>query len=329
MLTRILRLFWRRVDLANTHGTRKPSALVVYAAMFACLLVLLTACDQASSAPTALTATTASIATSIIPTLVASPPTPFSASRASSAPTAASPPTDGPTSLAHALLATATGTAVNGERSAHPSPTLMLVHSVPSNTSTTKPTATTAASARAVSTSTTVVGGHATSAPAPKAISASVYVFPVQPVSVTSYGPYHHDYSATDIFCPVGSRFVAPTAGIVDYVTTVDRWDPATDDPAVRGGLSVAIIGDDGVRYYGSHLSWVLDGIVPGVRVAAGQQLGLTGKTGDARFTAPHLHFGISPPTTPSDWKVRRGVISPYKYLNAWAVGTQLRPVLK
>jgi peptidoglycan LD-endopeptidase LytH len=168
---------------------------------------------------------------------------------------------------------------------------------------------------------------------APKATSQTssglLYVFPVQPISSTTYGPYHHDYPATDIFCPVGSRFVAPTSGVVDYVSIVDRWDPATDIPAVRGGLSVAIIGDDGVRYYGSHLSRVLDGIVLGVRVTEGQLLGLTGKSGDARFTDPHLHFGISPPTTSEDWQVRRGMISPYKYLLAWATGTQLRPVLK
>ncbi len=155
------------------------------------------------------------------------------------------------------------------------------------------------------------------------------YVFPVQPASSTNYGPYHHDYPAVDIFCPIGSLFVAPTGGVVDYVSMKDIWDPAVDDPATRGGLSVAIIGDDGVRYYGSHLSSVQQGIVPGVRVAAGQTLGRTGHTGDARFVDPHLHFGISHPTTPDDWKTRRGEFSPYKYLRAWQAGTQLRPVLK
>jgi murein DD-endopeptidase MepM/ murein hydrolase activator NlpD len=155
------------------------------------------------------------------------------------------------------------------------------------------------------------------------------YVFPVQPASSTNYGPYHHDYPAVDIFCPIGSLFVAPTGGVVDYVSTKDIWDPAVDDPATRGGLSVAIIGDDGVRYYGSHLSFVQPGIVPGVHVDAGQTLGKTGHTGDARYVDPHLHFGISHPTTPDDWKTRRGEFSPYKYLRAWQVGTQLRPVLK
>ncbi|MEO8286183.1 MAG: M23 family metallopeptidase [Chloroflexota bacterium] len=154
------------------------------------------------------------------------------------------------------------------------------------------------------------------------------YVFPVQPAKNATFGRYHHDYPATDIFCPIGSLFVAPTSGVVDYVTIVDKWNPKTDDPAVRGGLSVAIIGDDSVRYYGSHLSAVTPRIVPGVRVIGGQTLGKTGRSGDARYVSPHLHFGISHPTTPDDWKTRRGEVSPYKYLRVWRAGTQLGPVL-
>jgi murein DD-endopeptidase MepM/ murein hydrolase activator NlpD len=154
------------------------------------------------------------------------------------------------------------------------------------------------------------------------------YVFPVQPVSAARYGRYHHDYPATDIFCPPGSRFVAPVAGVVDHVSLTDRWNPRTDDPATRGGLSVAIVGDDGVRYYGAHLSSVAAGIVPGVRVGPGQLLGRTGKTGNARYTPPHLHFGISRPTYPADWQVRRGEVNPYAYLRAWAGGMHLTPAL-
>jgi len=94
----------------------------------------------------------------------------------------------------------------------------------------------------------------------------------------------------------VGTKFVAVTNGVVNFVSYKDTWDPAHDDPAVRGGLSVAIIGDDGLRYYGSHLSAIAAGIAPGVRVKAGQLLGLVGNSGDARTTLSHLHFGISRP---------------------------------
>lgn len=185
------------------------------------------------------------------------------------------------------------------------------------------------ATEQATRTPTTSPRAPSSATPTTSSDSSSGYVFPVQPVARVNYGPYHHDYPAVDIFCPVGSLFVAPTSGIVNYVSTQDKWDPAVDDPATRGGLSVAIIGDDGVRYYGSHLSSVAQGIVPGKRVTSGEALGKTGHSGDARYTEPHLHFGISPPTTPEDWKVRRGVISPYKYLRAWQTGDQLRPVLK
>jgi murein DD-endopeptidase MepM/ murein hydrolase activator NlpD len=153
-------------------------------------------------------------------------------------------------------------------------------------------------------------------------------VFPVQPAAKATYPACHHDYPASDIFTPVGSRFVAVTSGVVDFVSFKDTWQPEVDDPVTRGGLSVALIGDDGVRYYGSHLSQIADSIQPGVRVSAGQLLGLTGNSGTARPTPPHLHFGISQPTTPNDWAVRRGQINPYPYLNDWKHGQDRTPDL-
>jgi murein DD-endopeptidase MepM/ murein hydrolase activator NlpD len=169
----------------------------------------------------------------------------------------------------------------------------------------------------------------AASAPAqPATVPQSRHVFPVQSDGKISYGRFHHDYPAADIFCPAGSVFVAATDGVVDFVSREDLWDPKLNDGATRGGLAVAIVGDDGVRYYGSHLSAVAHGIEPGVRVAAGQQIGLTGKSGNARSTPPHLHFGISHPTTPEDWQVRRGQIAPYAYLQAWQRGEDVTPKL-
>ena len=57
----------------------------------------------------------------------------------------------------------------------------------------------------------------------------------------------------------------------------------------------------------GSHLEAVAPGIAPGVRVRAGQSLGRIGNSGSARVTPVHLHFGISWPTRPGIWWVRRG----------------------
>jgi murein DD-endopeptidase MepM/ murein hydrolase activator NlpD len=152
------------------------------------------------------------------------------------------------------------------------------------------------------------------------------YVFPVQPQSAADFSEGGHAYPATDIYAPIGSEFVAVTAGIVDFISLDDSWNPESDDPAVAGGLCVAIIGDDGIRYYGSHLSAVADGIRRGLRVRAGQLLGLTGKSGNAANTTPHLHFGISHPTYPEDWRTRRGELDPYPYLVAWSRGQDITP---
>ena len=137
-----------------------------------------------------------------------------------------------------------------------------------------------------------------------------------------------HGYPATDIFSREGSEFVAVTGGVVDFVSFKDRWNPEQDDPATRGGLSVAIIGEDGVRYYGSHLSAIMQGIIPGARVGAGQILGFIGHTGDARSTPSHLHFGISHPTYPEDWHSRRGEVDPFPFLEAWLEGQNVTPPL-
>ena len=103
----------------------------------------------------------------------------------------------------------------------------------------------------------------------------------MQSTGKISYIRFHHDYPAADIFCPIGSIFVAVTDGVVDFVSEEDVWEPKVNDGATRGGLAVAIIGDDGVRYYGSHLSQVADGIAPGVRVVAGRELGFFDRTAD------------------------------------------------
>ena len=159
---------------------------------------------------------------------------------------------------------------------------------------------------------------------------ASIHIFPIQPPAAAGFaeGTSSHGYPATDIFAVVGTQFVAVTNGVVDFVSHEDLWDPDHDDPALRGGLSVAIIGDDGLRYYGSHLSAVSDGIEVGVRVTAGQVLGLVGNSGDARNTLSHLHFGISRPTYPEDWKARRGQVDPFPFLQAWRDGHNITPPL-
>lgn len=149
--------------------------------------------------------------------------------------------------------------------------------------------------------------------------------FPV--AAEASYGSTHHDYLASDVFAGCGSRVVAPVAGLVLEVRRVDRWDPDTDRGAARGGKFVSLRGRDGVRYYGSHLSGIRAAIEPGTRVPAGQPLGRVGHTGSARFTDCHLHFGISPVCAGTgQWWIRRGVVSPYPFLNRWRAGGHRSP---
>ncbi|CAN2213718.1 Peptidase M23 [Candidatus Nanopelagicaceae bacterium] len=159
------------------------------------------------------------------------------------------------------------------------------------------------------------------------AVAAPVYVFPVADCKV-NYARAHHDYPATDILANKGCKFVSPVDGEVDEVNRTDTWSGKTNLGIDRGGLYVSVIGTDGVRYYGSHLRTIVKSIEPGVSVKAGQLLGSIGSTGSARGTAPHLHFGISWPTPsqPNVWWVRRGVVLPWKYLDAWNAGKDLSP---
>ncbi|HVF05330.1 MAG TPA: M23 family metallopeptidase [Frankiaceae bacterium] len=152
------------------------------------------------------------------------------------------------------------------------------------------------------------------------------YAFPVTGCRAT-YGRAHHDYPATDIFAKAGCAYVSPVDGRVDEVEYRDRWTGRTNRGADRGGLFVSVVGVDGVRYYGSHLRSVAPGIRPGVRVTRGTKLGEVGTTGSAAGTPPHLHFGLSWPTKPGVWWVRRGVVAPWPYLDSWRAGGDRSPV--
>jgi murein DD-endopeptidase MepM/ murein hydrolase activator NlpD len=151
------------------------------------------------------------------------------------------------------------------------------------------------------------------------------HVFPVS--GRADYGRTHHDYPATDIFADCGAPVRAAVDGVIDEVERVDRFDLKNPRGADKGGLSVSIKGDDGVRYYGAHLSVIAPGVQPGLRVTAGDQLGQVGHTGNASNVC-HLHFGLSPQCPGGgDWWNRRGVVWPWRYLDSWRTGGRLSPV--
>ncbi|MFG2055275.1 M23 family metallopeptidase [Micromonospora sp. NPDC048930] len=151
------------------------------------------------------------------------------------------------------------------------------------------------------------------------------HVFPVKASNV-AYHPTHSGYPGTDIFADCGEPVVAVTDGRILEVSRVDRFSKSGPLGPYNGGLSVSLLGDDGVRYYGSHLSAIATGIDAGVRVQAGQQLGRVGRTGNANNVC-HLHFGLSPRCTGhDDWWIRRGVIWPAPYLDSWRKGGNRGP---
>jgi len=185
----------------------------------------------------------------------------------------------------------------------------------------TMPTMTTMTTTTITTVSPTTAG---TTVPPTTVPTSTPYMVPLADASAAGWGTTHSGYPATDVFIGCGAEIVSPVNGVAIDVRTVDSWDPAIDDPATRGGRSVAVLGDDGVRYYVAHLDEVDPALTVGDRVAIGQRLGTVGRTG--RTSACHVHVAISPPCPGKEWAVRRGVIWPSRYLDAWRAGDQLSP---
>ena len=195
-------------------------------------------------------------------------------------------------------------------------------------TSSTTPSFTTTSSATTSSTTTssTTTSSTTTSSTSTTTVPTTTgYVIPLVNARSGGWGDTHSSYPATDLFengC--GNGIVSPVNGTLLEVRRINSYDANVDNPATRGGRSISILGDDGVRYYLAHFELIDEALVVGARVSAGQYLGTIGTTG--RSSACHLHFGVSPPCPDQEWSVRRGVVWPYRYLNDWREGGQLSP---
>jgi murein DD-endopeptidase MepM/ murein hydrolase activator NlpD len=111
------------------------------------------------------------------------------------------------------------------------------------------------------------------------------YVFPVGGgPSVVSVSHVHHDYPAADIAAPTGSPVYALSDAVVQR-----SWQY----PDPRCGIGLTLMTVDGKSWTYCHLSVLDPGVVAGTRLAAGQEIGLVGMTGDA--TGPHLHLQLNP----------------------------------
>ena len=149
-----------------------------------------------------------------------------------------------------------------------------------------------------------------------------VYVFPFSRVPVT-YPKDHLNYPAVDVE-GCYARVLAPTSGFISQLHRLDKWTPENDSPGTRGGLTITVQGDDGVRYFFSHLGRIK--VLKNQRVAAGDWIGVMGFSGNARVTRCHTHMGISRVCPLAEVYLLQGEIWPQKYLDAWKTGKQLSP---
>ncbi|WP_433357524.1 M23 family metallopeptidase [Microtetraspora malaysiensis] len=157
--------------------------------------------------------------------------------------------------------------------------------------------------------------------PPPK-MSAYTYAFPVKGCRV-SYARKLLVLPKTVIWAGKGCAFVSPVNGVVREVNVQNRWVPSTDRGQDREGRFVTVLGEDGVVYLGGHLDSVEPDVQPGAKVKAGQRLGRLGNSGNARDTASNLYFAISWPAPPEYWWIRRGMVEPWDYLDAWYDGNR------
>ena len=149
-----------------------------------------------------------------------------------------------------------------------------------------------------------------------------MYVFPCSRVPV-HYPKDHLHYPAVDVE-GCYARILAPTAGFISQLHRLDKWAPENDSPGTRGGLTITVQGDDGIRYFFSHLGRIK--VLKNQRVAAGDWIGVMGSSGNARVTRCHTHFGMSRVCPLAEVYLLQGEIWPQKYLNAWKNGEQLSP---
>ena len=101
-------------------------------------------------------------------------------------------------------------------------------------------------------------------------------------------------HQGTDVMAPHGARVFAIVNGVV-----------SRESSSTNGGIQLYLQGDNGIEYFYAHLSGYAVGA--GTRVRAGQLVAYNGQTGNARYTAPHVHFEVHPGGgTP---------VNPYPYL--------------
>jgi murein DD-endopeptidase MepM/ murein hydrolase activator NlpD len=128
-------------------------------------------------------------------------------------------------------------------------------------------------------------GGPAPAAPSPPARGGIACIL-ARPYSyVDTWGAARSSgrtHQGTDVMAPYGAQVHAYAAGVVSREST-----------SANGGLQLYLQGQDGVEYFYAHLSRYA--VPAGTRVRAGQLVAYNGQSGNARYTAPHVHFEVHP----------------------------------
>jgi murein DD-endopeptidase MepM/ murein hydrolase activator NlpD len=126
-------------------------------------------------------------------------------------------------------------------------------------------------------------GGHLTvkAAPAPSLVFPVSGARGIQSVFGDPRDAGRRRHEGVDIFAKAGTPVISASDGIVAGV----------GETALGGRVVWVWDVSRGARYYYAHLQEQL--VTAGTFVRAGQTLGTVGNTGNARTTAPHLHFGI------------------------------------
>ena len=105
-------------------------------------------------------------------------------------------------------------------------------------------------------------------------------------------------HEGIDIMAPRGTKVLSATEGLIADLRNNNL-----------GGKVVWILGPGGAWHYYAHLDGHKRGLSVGDYVKKGQVIGYVGNSGNARHTAPHLHYGLYLQGK------GRGVVNPYPYL--------------
>lgn len=105
-------------------------------------------------------------------------------------------------------------------------------------------------------------------------------------------------HEGIDIMASRGTKVYSTTEGVITSLKSNNL-----------GGKVIWLIGPSGAYHYYAHLNDHKRGLKEGDYVKKGQLIGYVGNTGNARHTAPHLHYGLY-----LNGK-GRGAVNPYPYL--------------